>query len=302
VTSGFPAEPVSGTGPVDGAAAPEAEAGPLVSEVTSESGFRRASREADAGTGLGPAVPVATTEPGLGPAVWEANSEWWTRTFTEGADPEYERQILPLIDQHLAGATRVLDLGCGEGQVARRAVRRGAVAAGIDGSPSQLARAAERGGGVGYVRGVCETLPYRDGTFDAVVCCLVIEHVFEPDTVFAEVARVLSPAGRFLLIVNHPLFQGTGSGLIDDHILGERYWRVGPYLLDEVIIEEVDLGVRIPFSHRPLSGYLNPLADLGLYLTKMEEPGPLPEFLRGSVDAEVEGLIPRLLLLRLERR
>jgi len=52
---------------------------------------------------------------------WEQHAGWWQREFTDGADAEYEEQILPLADRHLAGATRVLDVGCGEGQVSRRA-------------------------------------------------------------------------------------------------------------------------------------------------------------------------------------
>ena len=40
---------------------------------------------------------------------WEQHAGWWQREFTDGADAEYEEQILPLADRHLAGATRVLD-------------------------------------------------------------------------------------------------------------------------------------------------------------------------------------------------
>ena len=41
--------------------------------------------------------------------------------FTAGADAEYEEQILPLAAEHLDGCRRVLDVGAGEGQVARLA-------------------------------------------------------------------------------------------------------------------------------------------------------------------------------------
>jgi SAM-dependent methyltransferase len=245
-----------------------------------------------------------TGEPALGPAPWEENSDWWARTFTEGADPEYEFQIMPLVVGHLDGARRVLDLGCGEGQVSRYVARccdPRPVVVGFDPSPAQLGRAFGRGGEVEWVRGLAERLPFGGKVFDAVVCCLVIEHVEDAEAAFREVARVLAPGGRFLLLINHPMFQGAGSGLVDDHILAERYWRVGPYLHNEVAVEEVDPGIHIPFAHRPLSGYVNPLAELGLYLTKLEEPAPLPQFLQGSLAPAVEALIPRLLLLRLEK-
>jgi SAM-dependent methyltransferase len=148
---------------------------------------------------------------------------------------------------------------------------------------------------------VGERLPFRDGSFDAVVCCLVIEHAVDPDAVLAEAVRVLAVGGRFVLLVNHPMFQGSGSGFVDDQILGEHYWRVGPYLREDVVMEEVDPGVRLPFAHRPVSRYVNPVTALGCVLTRLEEPEPPLEFLEGSVDLELESAIPRLLLMRFER-
>ena len=69
-----------------------------------------------------PVSPVADEPKDL----WEEHAGWWQDGFTEGADPEYEEQILPLVRAHLAGAQRVLDVGCGEGQVARLALADGA--------------------------------------------------------------------------------------------------------------------------------------------------------------------------------
>lgn len=241
---------------------------------------------------------------------WDRHAGWWRETFTGGADLEYELQILPLAAAHLAGRRRVLDLGSGEGHLSRRlaaAPDPPLAVVGLEPSAAQLAGAlAQRdaegaGARPSYVRGVGEALPFKDGAFDAVVCCLVIEHSTEPDTLLVEAVRVLAEGGVFILLVNHPLFQGTGSGFVDDQILGEHYWRVGPYLREEVVLEEVDPGVRLPFAHRPLSRYVNPVTALGCVLTRLEEPEPPLEFLEGSVDLSLESAIPRLLLLRFER-
>ena len=56
------------------------------------------------------------------PDPWDAHAAWWQDEFTEGADPEYVEQILPLIASRLPAEGRVLDVGCGEGQVTRLAV------------------------------------------------------------------------------------------------------------------------------------------------------------------------------------
>ena len=92
---------------------------------------------------------------------WETHAGWWQDEFTEGADPEYEEQILPLVTEHLQGVTSVLDVGCGEGQVARHIARTipGAGVVGVDSSVAQLVVAEERGGGPRYVRGAADALP-----------------------------------------------------------------------------------------------------------------------------------------------
>ena len=58
-------------------------------------------------------------------AQWEQHAGWWQREYSAGADPEYEDQILPLVAGHVRGARLVLDIGCGEGQVARRIASHG---------------------------------------------------------------------------------------------------------------------------------------------------------------------------------
>jgi SAM-dependent methyltransferase len=236
--------------------------------------------------------------------LWETHAGWWQEGFTEGADPEYEEQILPLISEHLAGASRVLDVGCGEGQVARLALARGAaMSIGVDPTWTQVTVAAERGGGPAYARAGAGALPFPDGAFDAVVACLVFEHIRDVDDAIAEVARVLEPGGRFLFLLNHPLLQTPNSGWIDDQILDppEQYWRIGPYLIEDETIEEVEKDVFIPFIHRPLSRYLNALAGEGLVLRRMEEPAPPPGFLARAQEYEAAATIPRLLFLRTEK-
>lgn len=236
--------------------------------------------------------------------LWEEHAGWWQAGFTEGADPEYEEQILPLAACHLAGARRVLDVGCGEGQVARMALTGDAeLVVGIDPTWAQVVEAHGRGGGPAYARAGASGLPFADGAFDAVVACLVFEHIRDVDDAIAEVARVLEPGGRFLFFLNHPLLQTPNSGWIDDQVLDppEQYWRIGPYLTEDETIEEVEKDVFIPFIHRPLSRYVNALADNGLLVTRMEEPAPPPGFLARAAEYIAASSIPRLLVLRSER-
>lgn len=229
---------------------------------------------------------------------WETHAGWWQHHFTQGADPEYEEQILPLTDEHLAGATRVLDVGCGEGQLSRRAAAGGAWVVGVDLTANQLRAASERGGGVRYARAAAERIPFAADSFDAAVICLTLEHLDPFEPAVEEVARVLVPGGRLVLFLNHPLLQAPGSGWIDDHILGEQYWRIGPYLVDDVAMEEVAPGVKLAFMHRPLHRYVNVMAGCGLLVEHMDEPRPPPGFMLMAPEYTEAGSIPRLLVLR----
>jgi SAM-dependent methyltransferase len=230
--------------------------------------------------------------------LWETHAEWWIDGFTDGVDPEYEEQILPLAARELAGAQRVLDVGCGDGQVSRLAARLGSDVIGIDPTWNCVTVAGERGTTV--ARAGAAALPFADETFDAVVACLVFEHIRDVDDAIAEVARVLQPGGRFCFFLNHPLLQTPNSGWIDDQFLDppEQYWRIGEYLVENETIEEVEKNVFIPFIHRPLSRYVNALSDNGLLLERMEEPAPPSGFLAKAEEYAAASTIPRLLYLR----
>jgi SAM-dependent methyltransferase len=230
--------------------------------------------------------------------LWETHAKWWIDGFTDGVDPEYEEQILPLAARELAGARHVLDVGCGDGQVSRLAARIGADVIGVDPTWNCVRVAGERGTTV--ARAGAAALPFADESFDAVVACLVFEHIREVDAAIAEVARVLQPGGRFCFFLNHPLLQTPNSGWIDDQFLDppEQYWRIGPYLVEDETIEEVEKGVFIPFIHRPLSRYVNALSTNGLLLEWMEEPAPPDGFIAKAEEYEDASTIPRLLYLR----
>ena len=233
---------------------------------------------------------------------WEEHAGWWIDGFTEGADPEYTEQILPLAAAELAGARRILDVGCGEGQLSRLAGLLDGVehVVGVDPTWNQITVAATRGGATGFVRSAAERLPFAGSSFDAVVACLVFEHVAAIDAAIAEIARVLIAGGRFCIFLNHPLLQTPDSGWIDDHVVDppEQYWRIGPYLPEADTVEEVEPGVHIRFYHRPLSRYLNALASNGLLVERMEEPAPPPGFLALAPEYPDAATVPRLLYLR----
>ena len=200
----------------------------------------------------------------------------------------------------------MLDVGCGDGQITRLALALDGVelAVGVDPTWNQISRRRRARRRVRRAPAPgADALPFADGSFDAVVACLVFEHIDEVDEAIAEVARVLAPGGRFCFFLNHPLLQTPDSGWIDDQVLEppEQYWRIGPYLVEAETIEEVEKDVHIRFVHRPLSRYVNALAEHGLLLERMVEPSPPPGFLALAPEYAAAATVPRLLYLRLRK-
>ena len=232
--------------------------------------------------------------------LWDKHAQWWIDGFTGGVDPEYEEQIIPLAREELSGFDQILDVGCGDGQIARALAAQGSTVLGIDPTQLHIDIAKERGGGPTYLLGSALSLPVADSSQDAVVACLVFEHIDDVDTALSEVARVLKPGGQFSFFLNHPLLQTPGSGWIDDHIIDppEQYWRIGPYLVETESIEEVEKDVYIRFLHRPLSRYINSLIAHGLHIERMLEPSPPQGFLDRAPEYALAHTVPRLLYLR----
>lgn len=91
---------------------------------------------------------------------------------------------------------RILDLGCGDGQLTERIAAAGTVVTGVDASPAMVAAARARG--LAAEAGSAESLPFADRSFDAVFSNAALHWVRGQDAMMAEVRRVLRPGGRFV--------------------------------------------------------------------------------------------------------
>ena len=136
----------------------------------------------------------------------------------------------PIFDRHSIGAGRVLDVGCGTGEITARLAEKYPEASfiGIDLDAAHLERARARctrfGPRVRFEVGDALALPYPDDHFDLVVCRHLLQAVSDAPRLLSEIRRVLRPGGRAHLIA-----EDYGMLLCHPTELGsDGFWLVAP--------------------------------------------------------------------------
>ncbi len=106
--------------------------------------------------------------------------------------------------RELGSACRILDAGCGTGQLLRRLAQRfpDAVLTGVDPAADMVRRARQAvsdGVPVTFAEARAEHLPFGDASFDLVTTTMSFHHWGDQPVALREIARVLAPSGVFLL-------------------------------------------------------------------------------------------------------
>jgi len=124
----------------------------------------------------------------------------WSRCsvgYVEGFGALTNDAIASLLDAAAVDSgTRVLDVGTGPGMAAAAAAERGADVTGVDFSETMIAEAARRHPDIQVEKSAAESLPFDEGSFDAVVGNFVLHHSGRPDAVLSEAYRVLERDGK----------------------------------------------------------------------------------------------------------
>lgn len=124
---------------------------------------------------------------------WDERAEGYDKFFSAVS----EHNVGPLLDAaNVRAGSRVLDSGCGPGNLAAAAAARGASVVGADLSQGVLAIARKRNPQLEFRQADAEHLPFPDHDFDAVVANLLVPHLPRPDAGLAELVRVLKTDGR----------------------------------------------------------------------------------------------------------
>ena len=194
----------------------------------------------------------------------------WARTPRHDAYWDYREAFFGLLPET---HRRTLEVGCGEGRVARDVPDRGYRVTGLDASPTLVAEARSADAGGDYVVGTAETLPFAAGSFDLVVAYNSLMDVADMPEAVAEAARVLEDGGRFCACVVHPIID---AGRWEDE--DRTRFVIEPSYFDEREYETTFERDGLVFTFRSrrytLESYARALADAGLLIEALRVPAP----------------------------
>jgi len=197
---------------------------------------------------------------------------------------------------------RLLDLGCGAGQLARHLATTGAAeVVGVDISERMLAlaRADWAHPRVTYQRAAIEEATFPAGWFDLVVSSLAFHYVEDYRGLVRRIAGWLRPGGILVYSTEHPIFTARlpGDGWVLDEAGHRTRWSVERYG-DEGVREESWFVPGVRKVHRTFATLINGVVDAGLVLERLIEPIPSERWLDAHPDARYERQRPVFLLVR----
>jgi demethylmenaquinone methyltransferase / 2-methoxy-6-polyprenyl-1,4-benzoquinol methylase len=170
--------------------------------------------------------------------------EWFDHVASLGNDLFWRPRALWDLERFRRGGppVRILDVGCGTGELTRRFARHfpAARVVGVDFTAAMLREAGRRAGGPrplppAYARGTALRLPFPDATFDLVGNAFLIRNLPDLPGAFAEFRRVLRPGGSLLVLeITEPASPAFGRlfHAYFDHVvpwLGAAVDSAGPY-------------------------------------------------------------------------
>jgi len=222
--------------------------------------------------------------------IWDKNADYWNDRMGEGN--EFHRLLIAPAQERLLNlrpGDLVLDIGCGNGQFARRMAALGAHVVALDGAPRMIenarANATARSESIEY-RVVDATdsaalISLGERRFDAAVCTMTMMDMASIGPMLAALQRMLKPASRFVFSVCHPCFNSARVKLVaeegtsDEGVMQTRYSvNIAEYIRPRSAkgVAMKDQPVAQYYFDRPISALFNACFSSGFVLDGLEEP------------------------------
>jgi SAM-dependent methyltransferase len=234
-------------------------------------------------------------------SAWEQEAQsWiaWAREPNHDAYWDYSPRFFELVPPP---GRATLEIGCGEGRVARDLASLGHRVTGIDSSPTLLAAARELQPDADFVPADAADLPFPDESFDLAVSYNSLMDIDDMPGAVREAARVLEPGGRFCVCITHP-FQDAGRFARQEadapFVISGSYF--GRRRFDETF-ERNGLSMRFRGWCYPLEDYSRAFEDAGLGIESLREPLQRDEAVAADPSEERWQRMPVFLVLRLRK-
>ena len=222
---------------------------------------------------------------------WDQAAEEFASFFAEGDEFYHKHIINPCLIDLLGdlGRKTILDVGCGEGHLARYLAdqtHRSIQVIGIDASEKMIRIAREKSQDfsdcLAFQQGdMTDLAGVPSGFFDIAICNAALMDIKNYTQAIKEVARTLKAQGAFVFSILHPCFHTPGSGWLkdkDDNIVG---WRVDSYYANLAWkwTPKSRMSRETYCFHRTLADYVTALREAGFVITDLREPTPSEELL-----------------------
>lgn len=175
---------------------------------------------------------------------------------------------------------RVLDMGCGAGEMCRYLIEQGAASViGMDVSERMLEKAKSYDDtGITYIHTAAEEASFEPGSFNLVVSSFLLHYIKDISPVIKNIHGWLSPGGKYVFSMEHPiatssqgLFGDTWSSWLKDDDGKVLAWKVANYSDEGERISRWFVDGVVKY-HRTMATIINTLADSGFRINRMLEP------------------------------
>jgi SAM-dependent methyltransferase len=213
---------------------------------------------------------------------WDRQAEHWTRwARTPGHDSFTQFHGERFFELLPPPAGLAVDLGAGEGRVARRLRARGYDIVEVEGSAALAC--ANRGHGGCVVHADVAHLPLRTNVARLAIAFMSMQDVDDMAGAITEAARILQPGGHLVMAIVHPINSAgrfdeatDGQAELDRPFRIERSYFAERRYADD--IERAGLRMRFESEHRPLESYSRALEGAGFAIEATREVGdPNPD-------------------------
>jgi len=226
---------------------------------------------------------------------WATLADWFDENQGDEGDLWHRTLIFPGLMKVIGKVSGrdILDVGCGNGSLARILARMGNRVIGVDGSAGIIehAKAREAANPIGatyYAMDAANLSMFEANSFDLVTTCMALMDLPDAAGAIKEMGRVVKRSGRCVMLFSHPCFDiPRASSWLNEWGFGrkpmlslrlERYREV----FSEWLGWSKDIDYEMLACHRPLSWYFRAIRDAGMAVTMLDEPEPTKEFLAQS--------------------